>query len=240
MSTELPQATTISRKHSNNLSRGKVERMDWEPETKSSLIQNECSCNMRHDFKFSIRSRGSNASKLLKTKRKHTVFKKVDAMRKNRRPAGGLRSKKSAPKRLKAPLKDRTNRAEVSNKKDDSGPMEVRLLTMVRGKPCARNRMPCDRRKMRRMRLFDPCPEDEKGQARNIKMLLRAKKKVLKELSRQQELGIYSPSPLEQAFLDATNESFLTIDYGWMKKLVRTARFSDPSEQERFMPDVDA
>jgi len=90
------------------------------------------------------------------------------------------------------------------------------------------------------MRLFDPCPEGEKGQARNIKMLLRAKKKVLKELSRQQELGIYTPSPLEQAFLDATNESFLTIDYGWMKKLVRTARFSDPSEQERFMPDVDA
>jgi len=71
-------------------------------------------------------------------------------------------------------------------------------------------------------------------------MLQRAKKKVLKELSRQQELGIYSPSPLEQAFLDATNETFLTIDYGWMKQLVRTARFSNPTEQERFMPDVDA
>jgi len=224
--------------------------MNFEPENTSSSIWNQYSRTMRHDVKVPVRktvmmaaSRRTNVSRLQKTKRKHTVFKKMNTTRKNRTcgcsPAG-MRVQRRAVKKVKAPLKEKTNGVEMSKEYDDGGPMEVRLLTMVRGKPCARNRMPCDRRKMRRMRLFDPCEDGAKGQAGNVKMLVRAKIKVLKELSRQQELGIYTPSPLEQAFLDATNECFLTIDYGWMKQLVRTARFSDPSEQERFMPDVDA
>jgi len=138
-------------------------------------------------------------------------------------------------KKIKAPRKLKRDEGEISKE----SVMEVRLLTIVKGKPCARNRMPCDRRKMRRMRLFD-YRSGGKKLVGNQQMLQRAKRKVLKELSRQQELGVYKPSPLEQAFLDATNETFLTIDYEWMKTLVRTARFSDSFESKRFEQADDA
>jgi len=168
-----------------------------------------------------------------KKKRNPNVVKKMRAIRKTI-PCG--RPEKTAAqsmqgnraKKIKAPNKKKLYDDKMSREYNDGSSMEVRLLTMVRGKPCARNRMPCDRRKMRRMRLFDPCKDGAKGEFRNEEMLQRAKSKVLKELTRQQALGIIKPSPLEQAFLDATNECFLTIDYDWMKKLVRTARFSNP------------
>jgi len=180
-------------------------------------------------------SQKSKASRMRKMKTKSTV-KKMKAEKRNTCGCWGT----VKAKKLKAPRKQKRDEEETSSKYDGPRSMEIRLLTMVRGKPCARNRMPCDRRKMRRMRLFDPCRSRAKGQAGNEQMLERAKRKVLKELTRQQELGIYKPSPLEQAFLDATNESFLTIDYGWMKTLVRTARFSDPEETKRFSPTDDA
>jgi len=118
--------------------------------------------------------------------------------------------------------------------------VEKRELIIVRGKPCARNRMPCDRRKMRKIHLFDPIKYRTKGKRKNEVMLGRAKIKVIKELTRQQTLGRTKPSPLEQAFLDAANENMLSFDYELMKAMVRSARFANSKEQKLFQSDVDA
>jgi len=133
--------------------------------------------------------------------------------------------------------------SQIQEKKWDeknSDPFEVITLTVVQGKPCSRSRLPCDRRKMRKIRLFDPPNDGEKAQKGSEAMLKRAKQRVLKELSRQQALGIYKTSNLEQAFLDATGETNLTFDYESMKKLIRNARFGDASQQECFASDDDA
>jgi len=119
-------------------------------------------------------------------------------------------------------------------------PVKNRELTVVRATPCARNRMPCDRRKMRKIRLFDPSKDRSRGQRGNEAMLQRAKRKVIKELNRQEKLGLNKPSPLEQAFFDATNENFLSFDYQRMKSLVRHARFCNSSELKDFQADDDA
>jgi len=134
------------------------------------------------------------------------------------------------------------NAAEKSNENDaeDSYSMENRELTVVRGNPCARNRMPCDRRKMRKIHLFDPCKDRPRGKRRNEAMLERAKVKVIAEIDRQHSLGWFKPSPLEQAFLDASNENLLAFDYEWMKTLVRNARFADSNEQKFFSSDAEA
>jgi len=126
------------------------------------------------------------------------------------------------------------------NNVEDFYSMENRELTVVRGNPCARNRMPCDRRKMRKIRLFDPCKDSPRGKRRSETMLERAKLKVITELDRQYSLGWFKPSPLEQAFLDASNENLLAFDYEWMKTLVRNARFADSNEQKFFSTDVEA
>jgi len=100
--------------------------------------------------------------------------------------------------------------------------------------------MPCDCRKMRKIHLFDPIKYRPRGKRNNEAMLGRAKIKVIKELTRQQKLGETKPSPLEQAFLDATNENMLSFDYELMKMMVRNARFANSKEQKRFRSDVDA
>jgi len=125
-------------------------------------------------------------------------------------------------------------------RKEDANISEMRLLTEIHGKPCARNRLPCDRRKMRKIHLFDPFVRVSKARKGSKAMLERAKQRVLKELSRQQAIGDYKTSPLEQAFLNATGETCLTIDYDWMQKLIRNARFGDASTKEGFRSDEDA
>jgi len=122
----------------------------------------------------------------------------------------------------------------------DSKLVKKRVLTVVRARPCARNRMPCDRRKMRKIHLFDPSKDRSKAKRASEGMLIRAKRKVLKEINRQQDLGRDKPSPLEQAFFDATNENCLSFDYQRMKMLVRGARFCNSSEQKVFRADDDA
>lgn len=63
-------------------------------------------------------------------------------------------------------------------------------------------------------------------------MLARAKKAVLKELKRQRRLGEDGkPSPLEQAFLDASQQNSLTFDYHQMETLVRDAAFDRSRHQ---------
>jgi len=129
---------------------------------------------------------------------------------------------------------------KMNDHKHDSKAVKNRLVAVVRARPCARNRMPCDRRKMRKIRLFDPSKIKSKGKSGNESMLQRAKRRVIKELNRQKDLGRYKPSPLEQAFFDATNENFLAFDYERMKTLVRNARFCNSREQKDFQAYDDA
>lgn len=69
-------------------------------------------------------------------------------------------------------------------------------------------------------------------------MLARAKKAVLKELKRQQRLGEDGkPSPLQQAFLDASQENRLTFDYDRMEMLVRNAVFDKSCSKNGFDED---
>jgi len=140
-------------------------------------------------------------------------------------------------------VKNSVIESQIGEKKwdeEDPDAFEVINLTVVHGKPCSRSRLPCDRRKMRKIRLFDPTDDGEKPQKRSEAMLQRAKQRVLKELSRQQTLGIYKTSNLEQAFLDATGETHLTFNYESMKKLVRNAHFGDSNQQKCFATDDDA
>jgi len=139
-------------------------------------------------------------------------------------------------------LKKSRIEGQIQEKKWDENPdaCEIITLTVVQGKPCSRSRLPCDRRKMRKIRLFDPINNREKSQKGSEAMLQRAKQRVLKELSRQQTQGLYKTSNLEQAFLDATGETNLSFDYESMKKLIRNARFGDSNQQKCFASDDDA
>jgi len=133
-------------------------------------------------------------------------------------------------------IKGKTQNEDI--KQSDESSLEIVELTEVEGKPCAVSRMPCDRRKMRKIRLFDPPSNTVSGQKANKTMLERAKRKIIKELTRQQQAYPGVPSPLEQAFMDASQESFLSFDYDGMKSLVRNARFGD--SRDEFLVDDDA
>lgn len=96
--------------------------------------------------------------------------------------------------------------------------------------------MPYDRRKMRILKIFDP-PKSQSGQRKaSTAMLVRAKKAVLKELHRQERLGqvMKKPSRLEQAFLDASQETCLAFDYDRMRRLVSKASFRKDSRRAGF------
>lgn len=96
--------------------------------------------------------------------------------------------------------------------------------------------MPYDRRKMRILKIFDP-PKSQSGQRlASQAMLLRAKKAVVKELTRQERLGrlTKNPSRLEQAFLDASQENRLAFDYDRMRALVTKAAFRKDGRRSGF------
>eukprot|EP00931_Biecheleriopsis_adriatica_P118699 TRINITY_DN94042_c0_g1_i1.p1 TRINITY_DN94042_c0_g1~~TRINITY_DN94042_c0_g1_i1.p1 ORF type:complete len:277 (-),score=53.49 TRINITY_DN94042_c0_g1_i1:244-1074(-) len=103
--------------------------------------------------------------------------------------------------------------------------LEFRRLVTVVGKP--RVRLPRDRRKMRLLKMFDPPKSRAGSRPGSAVMLTRAKKAVLKELKRQEQIGrlMKKPSRLEQAFLDASGENRLSFDYDRMKALVWHASF---------------
>jgi len=183
--------------------------------------------------KFEERKRRGNVAEKNNSKRKTISF----GCGSPRQKEALLRSMSSSRVKGKEIRKVAVSQKQVRPRKEDKSPgednsestecssIETRLLTVVMGKPCPRNRMPCDRRKMRRIRLFDPSSRKSKALAGNEAMLQRAKIKVLNELKRQLAMGLYSASPLEQAFLDATNETYLAFDYGRMMTLVRNAQF---------------
>jgi len=169
--------------------------------------------NIIANQKISDAVRELKASERLQiTKKRRDVDMNKRAMKK-KRPTTFQRWSQILCVRKKEPNK--INAMGKSNKGnlEDSYSMEKRELTVVRGNPCARNRMPCDRRKMRKIHLFDPCKDRPRGKRRNEAMLARAKLKVIAELNRQHSLGWFKPCPLEQAFLDASNENLLAFDY---------------------------
>lgn len=118
-----------------------------------------------------------------------------------------------------------------------TGDQEFVRVFPVRGRP--RLRLPRDRRKMRILKIFDPPKSCRGARYASTAMMCRAKKAVLRELDRQRELGKVGkkPSPLEQAFLDASQESRLTFDYTRMKSLVQGATFLKGTSRNGFDAD---
>jgi len=204
-----------------------------------NLKDNDNICANQKRKTAAVRVLKSSAKMLQKIKKRPDADKKKRVIKKKRvttfqRWSQILCVRKKEPKKINVMGKPNKRNSE------DSYSMESRELTVVRGNPCARNRMPCDRRKMRKIHLFDPCKDRPRGKRRSEAMLERAKLKAIAELNRQHSLGWFKPSPLEQAFLDASNENLLAFDYEWMKTLVRNARFADSDEQKRFSSDAEA
>jgi len=62
-------------------------------------------------------------------------------------------------------------------------------------------------------------------------MIKRAKEAVCGVLNKS-ERQMSAPSPIEQAFLDASQESTLTFDYDRMRQLVNSARFGSGMDED--------